>query len=316
LEYLPVGLFASVVGLSGMSVAWRLATKHYGAPYWISQSWGISAIVMFVAVSCGYFIKLISAPDAVSAEFRHPILGNLFGTVPLSMLLLPMVIYPVSLGFARALWCMGAIVMLTFSWFRIYRWMSDRQQVAHATPAWFIPVVGLLDVPLALPSLAMPNSHGIMTACLAIGFFFALPLFTIIFARLLFEAPMPDALQPTLLILVAPFSVGFSTYVATTHRFDLFTQSLYALNIFLLSILLGRLRLIGRCCPFRVSWWAVAFPLAASTSSAIQFAASKSTLILDVIAVTLLALSSCVILGLLLRTLIGAARGELRVLSE
>ena len=39
----------------------------------------------------------------------------------------------------------GAVGMALFAWFIIGRWMSDRQQVAHATPAWIIPVVGLLD---------------------------------------------------------------------------------------------------------------------------------------------------------------------------
>jgi tellurite resistance protein len=42
--------------------------------------------------------------------------------------------------------------------------------------------------------------------------FFAVPLFTLIFSRLLFEPPLPAALKPSLLILVAPFAVGYSTY--------------------------------------------------------------------------------------------------------
>jgi tellurite resistance protein len=96
-----------------------------------------------------------------------------------------------------------------------------------------------------------------------------------IFSRLLFEAPLPDALQPSLLILVAPFAVGFSAYVATTGSVDLFAEALYALTIFMLAVLLGRLRTLARCCPFRVSWWAVSFPLAASAATAIRFADAK-----------------------------------------
>ena len=98
----------------------------------------------------------------------------------------------------------GAVGMVLFAWFVVSRWMSDRQQVAHATPAWVIPIVGLLDVPLALPVLGLPPMHGLMAAALAVGLFFAVPLFTLIFSRLLFEPPLPDALKPSLLILVAP----------------------------------------------------------------------------------------------------------------
>ena len=36
LEYLPVGLFGSVMGLTGLSVAWRLALTHYGGPHWLA----------------------------------------------------------------------------------------------------------------------------------------------------------------------------------------------------------------------------------------------------------------------------------------
>ncbi|WP_240154622.1 pyridoxal-phosphate dependent enzyme, partial [Burkholderia sp. Cy-647] len=42
-----------------------------------------------------------------------------------------------------------------FAWHIVGRWMSDRQHAAHATPAWIIPVVGLLDLPLAMPALGL-----------------------------------------------------------------------------------------------------------------------------------------------------------------
>jgi tellurite resistance protein len=126
---------------------------------------------------------------------------------------------------------------------------------------------------------------------------------------------MPDALRPSLLILVAPFAVGFSTYVATTGQVDLFAQSLYMLTLFMLAVLLGRLRDLPRCCPFRVSWWAVSFPLAASAIAALKFAAADPGTIADAIAILLLALATIVIALLLLRTLAGLLRGELRTLS-
>lgn len=315
LDYLPIGLFGSVMGLTGLSVAWRLAQARYGAPAWAADAIGAVAVAAFAAVALGYAIKLATAPGAVLAEFRHPIAGNLFGTVLISLLLLPVILAPVSQLLAQVTWCIGAVGMAAFAWMIVSRWMSDRQQVAHATPAWVIPVVGLLDVPLAVPSLGLPPMHGVMVLGLAVGLFFALPLFTLIFSRLLFEPPMPGALQPTLLILVAPFAVGFSTYVATTGQVDLFAEALYVLTLFMLAVLLGRLRHLPRCCPFRVSWWAVSFPLAASAIAALRFAAAEPGFVTDAIALGLLALATLTITGLLVRTLAGAARGELRTLS-
>jgi tellurite resistance protein len=318
LEYLPVGLFGSVMGLTGLSVAWRLASARYGDPSWlalVAPTIGIVAVVAFVAILTGHAIKLITAFSAVETEFRHPIAGSLFGTALISLLLLPIVVAPYGLVLARTLWIAGAIGMILFAWLIVSRWMSDRQQVAHATPAWIIPVVGLLDVPIALPTLGLPPLHGLMVFALAAGIFFAIPLFTLIFSRLLFEPPLPDALKPTLLILVAPFAVGYSTYSITTGQADLFAEALYLLTLFVLAVLLGQLRHLPVCCPFRVSWWAVSFPLAASAIAALRFAAAEPGFIPDSIAVALLALATLVIAGLLVRTLVGLVRGELRTLS-
>ena len=84
----------------------------------------------------------------------------------------------------------------------------------------------------------------------------------------------------------------------------------------MLSVLLGRLRSLPACCPFRVSWWAVSFPLAASAIAALRFAAAQPSLVTDAIAWALLILATVVIAGLLLRTILGVLRGELRTLSS
>ena len=316
LEYLPVGLFGSVMGLTGLSVAWRLAHTRYGVPMVVADVIGAVAVAAFVVVALGYVVKAVTAPDAVRAEFHHPIAGNLFGTILISLLLLPIILAPVALRVAQGMWMLGAFAMVVFAWLIVSRWMSDRQQVAHATPAWIVPVVGLLDVPLALPTLDLPPMHGLMVFTLAVGLFFAIPLFTLIVSRLIFEPPMPDALLPSLLILIAPFAVGYSTYVVTTGHPDLFADSLYMLTLFMLAVLLGRLRQLRTCCPFRVAWWAVSFPLAASAIAALRFDISEPSLATDVIAVALLALATIAIGGLLVRTLIGVALGELRTLSN
>ena len=315
LDYLPVGLFGSVMGLTGLSVAWKLAYLRYGIPEWISLAIAALAVLAFVLMSIGYGLKSVTAFPIVQAEFRHPIAGNLFGTILISLLLLPIILAPFAIRLAQILWVVGAAGMMCFAWFIVSRWMSDRQQVAHATPAWIIPVVGMLDVPLAVPSLGLPPMHGLMVLSVAVGLFFGVPVFTLIFSRLLFEPPLPDALKPTLLILIVPFAVGYSAYTVTAGQTDLFAEALYMLTLFMLAVLLGQLRNLPLCCPFRVSWWAVSFPLAACSIAALRFASARPGVITDTIAVALLALATLVIAGLVGRTMWGLLRGELRTLS-
>lgn len=80
LEYLPIGLFGSVMGLTGLGIAWQLAGASYGLPEWISTGIGAVAVIAFALITCGYAIKIVSAPEVVRAEFAHPIAGNLFGS--------------------------------------------------------------------------------------------------------------------------------------------------------------------------------------------------------------------------------------------
>ena len=83
----------------------------------------------------------------------------------------------------------------------------------------------------------------------------------------------------------------------------------------ILAVLVGQLRHLPFCCPFRVSWWAVSFPLAASAIAAVRFAAAQPGTVTNVIAWLLIALATLVIAGLTVRTAVGLARGELRRLS-
>ncbi len=315
LDYLPISLFGSTMGLTGLSVAWKQAHGQFAAPLWVSEAIAAVAVIAFVVLLIAYGIKAVGAPEKVLMEFRHPIAGNLFGTLLISILLLPIVIAPVSLITAQILWGVGAVGMVLFAWTMVSRWMSDRQLIAHATPAWIVPVVGILDVPLALPTLGLPPMPEVMVLSVAVGLFFAIPLFTLIFSRLVFEPPMPDSLQPTLLILVAPFCVGFSSYVVTVGKIDLFAESLYFLTLFVLAVLLGRLRILRQCCPFRVTWWAVSFPLAAATIAALKFSAFDSNWFTVGVAWLLLAFTTVMIAGLLIRTVFGALTGEMKTLS-
>lgn len=273
------------------------------------------AVIAFILMVAAYTIKLVTAFGAVRQEFRHPIAGTLFGTVLISLLQLPIVLAPFALHVAQIMWVVGAGGMVFFAWLVVSRWMTDRQQVAHATPAWIIPVAGLLNVPLATPALGLPPLHGLMVAAFAVGLFFAVPLFTLIFSRLLFEQPLPAALKPTLMILVAPFAVGYSTYTVMAGRTDLFAAALYTLTLFVLAVLLGELRHLPLSCPFRASWWAVSFPLAASSVAALRFAAARPGIITDTIALSLLTLATVVIAALLVVTLLHIGKGGLRNLS-
>jgi len=316
LSYLPVSLFGSVMGLTGLAVGWRMAHAQYGAPAWIAQALGALALAAFAALAIAYAIKAATGFAHVRAEFAHPVAGPLFGTPLIALLLLPLLLADAHPAAACALWSVGAAGMLAFAWWTVLNWISVRRTLAQATPAWIVPVVGLLDVPLALPALGWSGElHGLALLATAVGLFFALPLFTLVLSRLMFDESLPAPMQPALLILVAPFSVGFAAYTATTGRVDDFAAGLFLPALFLLAVLLGRLRRLPACCAFHLAWWAAGFPLAATANAALKYAQAVRHPLADGLAWALLGLASAVVGFLTARTLWGIARGELRALS-
>ena len=315
LDYLPISLFGGIMGLLGLSAGWRIAHTVLGVPEAAGAAIGLVAVAAFAIVTLAYIVKLVTAPQAVLAEYNHLIAGNLFGTFAISLLLLPLVLVHYSLPLARGAWVLGAVIMTVFAWAIVVRWISRPHELTHVTPTWIVPVVGLLDLPIALPLLQMPQFQPMMLFGLAVGLLFAIPIITLNLGRLITGPSLPDGLQPTLLMLTAPFAVGFSSYVGTTGKDDMFADALYMLTLFTLAVFAWRLARILPGKAFKLSWWGTSFPLAASAIAALRYAAYHPGPIATGIAGALLAVATLAIAALLLRTLFGLIRGELRTLS-
>lgn len=204
LAHLPVGLFGSATGIGGLGAAWRLAHQYLGAPTWPSSVLAAISLLVFVVMFVAYLAKAVTTPQAVRAEFAHPVSGSLFGLVPIALMLLPVPLAPMAPRLATGLWATGAVLCLGFTGFTLYRWMSTRQQAEAALPAWIIPVGGPLNLPIALPALGLSGMHELALFAFAIGMFFTMLVFVLIFSRLLFQSPPPVQALPALLILIAP----------------------------------------------------------------------------------------------------------------
>ena len=314
LSYLPVALFGAVMGLTGLSSAWKFADGLYGLPSWMASFFASLSIMAFVLVGIGYAIKTVTGFKAVKAEFQHPVAGNLFGTLFISLLLIPIPVCAYSLNAARWIWAVGTLGMILFSWVIISRWLGQQQQPAHATPAWIIPMVGLINIPIAVPTLQIHGQDELLMFSLAIGLFFAVPLFTLVMSRLIFEKPLIVSLQPSLMILVAPFAVGFSAYVNVVGEVDRFATALYMLTIFLLTVMIGRLRYLAITCPFRLAWWSVSFPLASASVCALRYAQHSPNLFTHSVAIVLLAGVTLLLTAMSVKTIASLLQGHLKLL--
>jgi len=214
----------------------------------------------FLTIGTLYGLKLLRHAPEVLSELRHPVKLNFFPALSISLLLLAIGFLQVEPSLSRWLWIVGAGLHLTATLYVVNIWMHHQHiQVHHLNPAWFIPAVGNVLVPVAGVPLGYTEVSWLF---FSIGLMFWVVLMVIIFYRVLFHDPIDERLMPTLFILIAPPAVGFIAYTRLIGDLDVFARLLYFMAAFLTLVLFTQVRHFIRL-RFFLSWWAYSFPLAA-----------------------------------------------------
>ncbi|MGO4306677.1 SLAC1 anion channel family protein [Cupriavidus sp. RAF12] len=311
-RHLPVNLFGAVMGLSGLSLAWRGAHQLFGVDPRVAQGIGIVAIVTFLLLAGGYLVKWARYPAAVQAEFRHPIAGNFFGTITIAILLLSSIVGAYSEMTGQVIWTTGALATVALTFVIAHRLLQGRVDPTHAAPAWLIPGVATLDIAVAGGTMPMAWAHEANLFAVAVGTVMALVFFVMIVSRVVHHEPLPAGMVPSLIILIAPFEVGFLAYVNMVQHVDMFAAMLFYFGLFLFLALSAKV--FRKSIPFAASWWAISFPMAALANAAIRYAGhADHNTVLDGIAGLLLAALTVAIVILFVRTLHRLFTGRLLV---
>ena len=261
LQHMPVAFFAMIMGTAGLTLSWQKASHVLGMPVQVSQLLLTLVAGLLMTVVFSYGLKIKRFPELALKEFNHPIKISFFPAFSIGILLTSVALLEVNHSLSFSLWLIGAALHLGFTVHVMTQWIHHPKfQVQHSTPAWFIPVVGNIIVPIA------GVEHGfteISWFFFSIGVVYWLILKTLIFNRFLFHEPLPEKLLPTLFILIAPPAVGFISYMKLSGgEFDAFARVLYYAATFLLILLGSQVRRFTRI-NFYLSWWAYSFPLAA-----------------------------------------------------
>jgi len=310
LQHFPVAWFAMIMGLGGLTIAW-LRTEEILALSFSISPWLLALTTgLFIVLMVGYSIKVVKYRGEAAAEWLHPVKMNFVPTISIALILLSIAWLPFSAPYSKLLWLSGTALHLVLTLHVITQWMHRTQfEIAHLNPAWFIPVVGNILIPIAGVQHAPAE---ISWFFFSIGIVFWPVLLAIIFNRVIFHGSLPERLMPTLFILIAPPAVGFLSYVKLTGEVDAFARILYYAALFFTILLIGQVRWFARL-KFYLSWWAYSFPLAAITiSSLVMFKHTGNPLFLRLSGI-LLAITTVVIAALFIRTGIAVARRDICV---
>jgi tellurite resistance protein len=310
LQNMPVTFFAMVMGLAGLTVAWEKAGQIHAVNSAIAATLLVQSLTVFGLLLVLYIAKGWYFRDAMRQEWANPVRMNFVPAISISLLLFAVAFLPLSLPISRVLWIVGASMHLLISLHVINSWLHQQHfEIHHMNPAWFIPAVGNVIVPLA----AVPLGYiEIAWFFFSTGMMLWLVLLVIVFNRIIFHQPLPEKLLPTLFILIAPPAVGFLSYTSLTGSVDTFALVLYNFALFLTLLLFSQFPRFVRL-PFFMSWWAYSFPLAAMSIASMELGRISSNAFFAQVGLVLLLLLSVLVFMLFIKTLRAAQSGTICV---
>ena len=299
LAFFPISFFSVVMGLSGLTIAWEKAQHVFQldlgiTPWLVGLTVGVFSLMLVI-----YLSKLWQHPQSVAQELAHPVKLSFFPTISISLLLIATALQGMNVSFVLPIWATGAVLHLLFTLYVVNKWMHHEHfQIQHINPAWFIPAVGNVLVPVAGVPLGFVDVSWFF---FSIGMFFWLILMTLVFNRMIFHQAIDAFLLPTLFILIAPPAVGFIAYMRLENELDAFARVLYFFGLFLTLLLLSQFGRFAKL-KFGLPWWAYSFPTAAITIASFVMYEKSQVVAYQWIATGLLALLTVLVVLLITLT--------------
>ena len=258
LQFFPVMMFAMVMGFSGLAIVYKKAHEILGWGELIADILAYLSIVLFATILVTYLLKIFKYTEQFKQELSHPIRINFFAAISISFVLISILTKEINYDISFICFSIGAILHLFFTFNTLSFWINKAVEVQHSNPAWFIPIVGNLIVPVGGVGYF---SNSVLMFYFSIGIFFWMIMLSIILNRIIFHKQFAQKFMPTLFILIAPPSIGLVAYIKMTNTLDMFAMILFNLGLFFTFLLLFMYKNFLKI-QFFISWWAFTFPLA------------------------------------------------------
>lgn len=308
-KFFPIMMYATVMGMSGLTIMYQKASLWLGMSRMIGNGLAAISTALFVVISLVYLSKYIKYAPMVKKEFSHPVRLNFFAAISISMLMLAIIYKEMNVNLAAIFWYAGAGLHFYLTMYTISFWINHNQELDHSNPAWFIPVVGNVLVPVGGVGFA---SQGVLMYFFSCGIFFWIILFAILLNRIIFHHQLAVKFMPTMFILIAPPAVGFIAYFKMYGVIDVFATLLFNIALFFTLLIAFMYKNFVKI-KFFISWWAFVFPLAAMGISAmLMYHETKDTMLL-ILSYMMVSVTTVVIAIVLYQTITHMLKGEVCV---
>ena len=244
-------------------------------------------IFLFVILFVPWLLRWLIFPENAKADLIHPVLSNFYPTIAVGFLVLSADFLIIGNNFiiGEILWYIGTVSTILFAVlipFNVFT--GSHVKIDHINPAWFIPPVALIVIPIP-GSILICKSSGILKEALILvnyfgwgaGFFLYLSLLSITMYRFALHHPLPNIMAPTIWINLGPIGagtvaiiklVGACNFVTSKDAFYTFGLIFWGFGIWwvIMAIFLTLHYIKKLKLPYAMSWWAFTFPLGAYVS--------------------------------------------------
>ena len=289
-------------------------------------------IILFFALLIPWVLRWIFFRKEALKDLNHPVLSNFYATIAIGMLVLAadFIVIGKNIAIGEIFWFIGALFTIFFGILTPYlMFRSEKVKLDHINPAWFIPPVGLIVIPIA-GSLIIPHVSGMLKEFVIFlnyfgwgsGFFIYLALFAIAMYRFILHKPLPNTLAPTIWINLGPIGAGTvalvnliknSSFITIQEPFFIFGFLFWGFGIWwvMMAIVLTIHYIKRLNLPYAMSWWAFTFPLGAYVAASHTISLLFKIQIIDYIGFTLYWLLVIFWLVTFVKTFIHAYHGTL-----
>lgn len=310
LAHMPVTVFASVMGVGALSLAWKRAAHLWELPIWPSHLILAIAAALYLLVLLAYLAKWMLHPKAARSELSHKMRMPFVPTITIATIVLATAGADVAPGIARVMWWAGAIGHLLATALVLTAW-SMRPDITSTdiTPAWLIPIVGNVVTPLAANQI---GDMDLAWFSFGVGLVFWGVFLTLIIERLLMhDKGIPAKLLPTYAIMVAPPAVALVAWSRLGHESDdALSRILFAIA-WMFALLIGFQVRKLLAIPFALPYLAYTFPVAALAVASLMMAEALSGAVYQWLALAALAVATIAIPIILVGVIILAVKGRI-----
>lgn len=302
----PPNLFAIVLGIAGLALAWDAAVPVLGTPQAVPDALNVLDAALWLVLVGAY---LAQGARIVLADLRDPVLSPFVSASLLTAMILSATLAKEAFGAGRVLVVVFLAVTVAIGGWLTGQWMTGGIEPDSVHPGYFLSTAagGLIGGNAA----AQVHLHALAEASFGIGVICWILFSSMILNRLFTRPALPSALVPTMAIELGVAAVAGSAYFAVAGRTLSFMACALGGYAVLMAVVQVRLIPVYRRLSFTPGFWSFAFAYAAAATDALLWLAIKKPPGATGYAIAVIALITAFVSWIAFRTAVLAVRRQL-----